>query len=177
MGLGAKYQFQGRHEHSLDSKFRLAIPVSFREVMDALGSPSLWVTNGERWLEVYPAQEWERFMASLNTAPKYNKQARVLKMFYASSAQEMVLDVQGRILIPKSLRDTAKLNRDVIIVGVGATIQIWDRGIWQDAFDQARPNFEDYISSLSEVREPKEEGAVVRQAHHAQDEPKDGDAT
>ena len=39
---------------------------------------------------------------------------------------EMECDKQGRILIPAHLRELAVLKKDAVIVGTGATIEIWN---------------------------------------------------
>ena len=44
-----------------------------------------------------------------------------------SGAEECPLDKQGRILIPQTLREYAKLDREVAIIGMVSNFEIWDR--------------------------------------------------
>ena len=42
------------------------------------------------------------------------------------------MDRQGRILIPAVLREFAKLEKDVVLVGVGSRIEIWNKALWTE---------------------------------------------
>ena len=42
------------------------------------------------------------------------------------------MDRQGRILIPAVLREFGKLEKDVVLVGVGSRIEIWNKSIWNE---------------------------------------------
>jgi MraZ protein len=50
-----------------------------------------------------------------------------MKRLLLSGAQECPFDSQGRLLVPADLREYAGLDRDVLIAGVGARIEIWDK--------------------------------------------------
>lgn len=41
-------------------------------------------------------------------------------------------DKQGRILIPQSLRDHAKLTKDVTVIGASSRAEIWDSVHWNE---------------------------------------------
>ena len=43
----------------------------------------------------------------------------------------MDCDKQGRILIPNNLRQHAKLEKDVYIIGVSTRVEIWDKSEWE----------------------------------------------
>jgi MraZ protein len=48
-----------------------------------------------------------------------------------STAQQVDIDNNGRILIPKYLRDVANLTAEAIIVGVGEALEIWSPDAWE----------------------------------------------
>jgi MraZ protein len=37
------------------------------------------------------------------------------------------LDGQGRLVVPRRLRDKARLDKDVVVMGVGTRLEIWAR--------------------------------------------------
>src|SRR5215203_5200180 len=47
-----------------------------------------------------------------------------------AEAADLTLDGQGRILIPPDLRRYAELEREALIVGVDASIEIWSPQRW-----------------------------------------------
>ena len=58
----------------------------------------------------------------------------------------MEVDKQGRILIPSVLREFAALEKDVVFVGVGSRIEIWNREGWDESIS-------DYDDDMDEVAE------------------------
>ena len=42
------------------------------------------------------------------------------------------VDRQGRILLPSVLRDFAGLEKEVVLVGVGSRIEIWNKVTWAE---------------------------------------------
>ena len=58
--------------------------------------------------------------------------ARGLQRFFFSGAAEVQPDKQGRILIPQQLREHAKLNKEVTLIGTLNRVEIWDSEKWKD---------------------------------------------
>ena len=113
----------GEFNHSIDEKGRLIIPAKLR---DDLGD-SFVICNGlEGCLFVYSQEEWNKFVAELETLPRMSKDARIFKRYFFGSASEGSFDKQGRVLVPPSLRKAAGLEKDVVLVGVQDRIEIWD---------------------------------------------------
>ena len=54
-------------------------------------------------------------------------------MLGGASACEV--DKQGRILLPAPLRTFAHLEKEVVLVGVGSRIEIWNRAAWDEKND------------------------------------------
>ena len=44
----------------------------------------------------------------------------------------MELDKQGRILLPAMLRETVGIEKEVIVMGVGNKVEIWDKAKWEE---------------------------------------------
>ena len=59
-------------------------------------------------------------------------------------------DRQGRILLPKTLKDFAQIKQDVMFVGVSSHMEIWAKERWREFFDNSRSSFEDIAEHLLE---------------------------
>lgn len=140
----------GRFTMTMDAKGRLALPASLREQLgDALDHP-LWITNGDRCLEIYPHDRWDAFVREVASLPPKAPRTRELVIYYVSAAQPVTLDKAGRILIPPSLRDEAGLRGDVVVVGMLQTIEIYNAEVFRQVFSRSRENYAANVSGLSE---------------------------
>ena len=122
--------FMSEYNHSIDPKGRVIVPVKFRE---SLGTEFVVTKGLDGCLFVFPNEEWNIFEEKLKSLPMSNKDARKFVRFFLAGAAVVELDKQGRILIPPVLRECAGLEKDVVVVGVGNRVEIWDKGRWDDA--------------------------------------------
>ena len=120
--------FMSEYNHTIDIKGRLIVPAKFRK---ELGDTFIVTKGFDECLLAYPKSEWTLFEEKLLQLPQNNKNARALVRHFMAGAVECEIDKQGRILIPQVLRNFAKLNKDVLLVGVGTKIEIWDKDIWE----------------------------------------------
>ncbi len=122
-------EFIGKYFFSMDSKGRITLPVKFRE---ALGE-GFYVTNGyEGSLSVFDRESWAAFSAKIKKLPSTNRAARFMQRTFLSGADRPEPDKQGKILISPPHRQYAGLTRDVVILGVGDHVEIWDQQRWDD---------------------------------------------
>ena len=95
-------------------KGRLIVPSKFRE---QLGEEFVVTKGLDGCLFVYENSEWKSFEEKLHALPLTNANARKFTRFFLAGASACELDRQGRILIPAVLREFAKLEKDVVLVG------------------------------------------------------------
>ena len=118
----------GEYEHSLDAKGRLIMPAKLRQDM----GEKFIVTKGlDGCLFAFSQEEWLNFETKLKTLPLSDRNARNFVRFFLSGATECELDKQGRFLIPNNLRNSAGLEKEVIIIGVGTRLEIWNKDTWE----------------------------------------------
>lgn len=78
----------------------------------------------------FSLSEWTNFEEKLKTLPLTNKNARDFVRFFLSGATECEIDKQGRFLIANNLREYAAMEKEVVIIGVGTRIEIWNKEKW-----------------------------------------------
>ena len=118
----------GEYEHSLDVKGRLIMPVKLR---NDIGEKFIITKGLDGCLFVFSQTEWSNFESKLKELPLTNKNARDFVRFFLSGATECEIDKQGRFLIVNNLRTYANIEKEVIIIGVGTRIEIWNKETWK----------------------------------------------
>lgn len=119
--------FLGTYEPKLDDKGRIILPAKFRDQL----AGGLVITRGqERCLYVFPNKTFESVLAKLQQAPMTSKEARAYTRVFLSGANDQIPDKQGRVTIPPLLRSYADLRKDLVIIGTGERVEIWDQEAW-----------------------------------------------
>jgi MraZ protein len=114
----------------MDDKGRITIPPRYRDILKERHEQHLIVTNLDGYLIAFPQSEWEVIEQRLSQLSILDKKFRSFQRFFVSGASECPFDRQGRILLPPSLRDYAKLDKDVVLAGAVRCFEIWDRQSW-----------------------------------------------
>ncbi|MBE5866391.1 MAG: division/cell wall cluster transcriptional repressor MraZ [Lachnospiraceae bacterium] len=138
--------FMSEYNHTIDAKGRLIIPSKFREV---LGDEFVVSKGMDGCLFVYANDDWQAFEQKLTSLPLINKQARNFSRFFLAGAATVELDKQGRILLPASLREFAELEKDVVLVGVGSRIEIWNKEKYEDMGEDM--DMDDIAAAMEEL--------------------------
>ncbi len=130
----------GTYTPKLDDKGRLFLPAKFRDQL----SEGLVVTRGqERCLTVWPMGAFQQLAGQAQEAPVTDKAVRDYTRLLFAGASDDQPDKQGRLSIPPMLREYASLTKDVIVIGVGNRLEIWDAQRWQDYSDGREQAFSD----------------------------------
>ncbi len=97
----------------------------------------------------FSQNEWENFETKLKTLPLTNKNARDFVRFFLSGAMECEIDKQGRFLISSNLRNVATLEKEVIIIGVGTRIEIWNKEKWENYNSEENISADDIAENMT----------------------------
>ena len=132
--------FSGNFKYTFDSKGRVNIPAQFRNQLlekpddgfDSQDSLFFHITYGnESCLYVYPrsvfrnlVERWEPLSDPLMGNEDDDKVQLYRRLM--AFAQPCRGDQQGRIIIPKEYIDYAGIDTEVLIVGMGNRIELWN---------------------------------------------------
>lgn len=121
--------FTGEHTQKMDTKGRTIVPAKFRE---ELGT-NVVVTRGlDGCLFAYSKEAWETLEEKLSSLPFTDRKVRDFNRFFLAGASDLETDKLGRVLMPSVLRGFASLDKEVVWVGVGNRIEIWDIDKWNE---------------------------------------------
>ena len=141
--------FYGEHEHTIDKKGRLIIPSKFREAFKEYDIQKFYITRGlDKCLFLFTENEWKSQESKFRSMPFTKSESRKFNRLYFAGAAQIECDKQGRILMPKYLKDFADIKKDVVIIGVSSRIEIWSKDIWQSYYKSSKESFEDIAEKL-----------------------------
>jgi MraZ protein len=121
--------FSGKHYKSLDAKGRLIIPAPFREILSSSHSSKLIITNEvfDKCLCAYAVDVWQQLIDRVSQLPQTSDAVKYYMRRVIGSAVESEIDRQGRVLVSPALRVDSGLNGEVVLLGLGNRIEIWDK--------------------------------------------------
>lgn len=140
--------FIGEYQHTLDPKNRVIMPSKFRE---KLGDSFVMTKGLDNCLFIYSSEEWSRVEEKLKSLPMTSKDARAFVRFFFAGACECELDKQGRIVMPNNLKDYARIDKELVIIGVSTRIEIWSREEWNKFNNDANISYEDVAEKMSQL--------------------------
>jgi len=120
--------FFGEFEYRIDEKDRVLIPPRFRGEL----REGVVLTPGvERCINAYPISGWKKLAAALTSGSVSRSKLRKLNRAIFATAFSLGLDGQGRIALPDPLREYARIEDEVIIVGVNTYLELWNTEQWE----------------------------------------------
>lgn len=118
----------GTDETSIDDKGRIVVAKSKRE---KLGDSFVLVLGKAGGLCLYPSAVFEELFREIFSVDTMNPaREEYTRLMLSSASDDLAFDQQGRLTIPKRLREEARLTGDVLVLGCGDRLEIWARDEW-----------------------------------------------
>ena len=110
--------FRGNHPTRVDEKGRLKVPAEFKRLIDEKYGTQFYITSLDgKVAQVYPFEEWQRIEEKLAKLSNFNPTKKKFLDRTNYYGQLVEIDGQGRLLVPALLRDAAKIQGEVAVVG------------------------------------------------------------
>jgi len=124
--------FRGTFDHTLDAKNRLTVPARYRAALSD-GVVLAMPVDLKPCVGVWRPEEYESYTRrALAELPPLSPRRTELERFFYGSSHDAELDAAGRIMVPGFLGQHAELAKEVVIVGVGDRLELWDKGAWTE---------------------------------------------
>jgi MraZ protein len=130
--------FTSEYESKLDAKGRLVLPARVKAQLPAHpsggpeGDTELVLRRGfERCLILYPMVEFKKVFSKISGLSEFNEEYRTLQRNFFSGTATVELDSNGRFLLPKNMLTYAQLEKDVMLVGMGNKVEIWNPTLYE----------------------------------------------
>ena len=138
----------GEYFHTIDTKGRVILPADFRS---ELGETFIITKGLDSCLFIYTMDEWEGLSTKLRQLPLAKAEARAFVRFFFSGARQLECDRQGRFLVPANLRAHARLQKEVVLIGVSSRIELWSREEWTRYNDEINPSVANLAENLVDL--------------------------
>jgi len=140
----------GQNEGKIDEKNRIAFPKRFRTIL----GDSLIITFGyENSLIVVSQKTWEALLEGTEGRPFIESETRDAQRFLLGGASFVELDDKGRFVLPSYLREFARIEEDVVFLGLYRYVEIWDKKRWIAYQKELAKNISDISKRLINGRE------------------------
>ena len=126
--------FLGESAHTLDDKGRVFVPKRLQEGLSRAADGTLvaYLTRGQdTCLYLFNEEGFQRALAEMNTRVFGAEDVRAVQRVFFANTTRAELDASGRILIPEKLRASAKLAKEIVMIGAGERAEIWARETWE----------------------------------------------
>lgn len=122
--------FFGEYSVSVTDGGRIAIPKKIRENLK--GDVCILTKGFDICLAGYDRDDWLKRTLEINTVSLLEKEQIEKRRVLFSGAQELVIDDQGRLVIPKLLTHYMNFSSQKMkVIGVGDHFEIWDESAWE----------------------------------------------
>lgn len=138
----------GKYTHDLDPKKRLTLPSKWRA---DLGKKVVVTSGLDNSLFVFPIKEWESIAEKLSLSGLGNHDSRSFNRFILANAYETDVDAAGRVVIPDSLKDFARLSDKVVLAGMYSRIELWDENAWNANIAKVNGEADALASKLNDL--------------------------
>ena len=135
----------GEFRHQLDDKNRIRIPAKLR---NQLGNDYIVMKGTNGCLFIFSQEEIENTLNSkLRELPLGDLKAQKSLRALFSSGYNIEEDSQGRFVLPNYLKEYAGIKKNVVSVGVGNRVELWDEEVWDNYNGDV--NIDDVIGELT----------------------------
>ena len=121
-------RFIGNIEAKTDSKGRVFLPACFRRILQAAGCDKVMLRKDvyQDCLVIYPEESWNQQLDLLRSRlDKWNAKHQMIFRQFVADVEELGIDSNGRILLPKRYMNMAAIKQEVRFIGMDDTIEIW----------------------------------------------------
>ncbi len=128
--------FRGEYEVTLDAKGRFLLPAAIKKQETEEMTSAFVVTRGfENCISLYPKNIWESIVNNFSKVNDLDDKVRVFRRYFINSGNDVDVDNAGRVLLPKNFIAFAGLDKEVVLVGAGKKIEIWDKSKYNEFFE------------------------------------------
>ena len=133
-----------------DSKGRFMLPAALKKQLLPVIQNGFVLKRAvfQPCLELYPMKEWEGLMQKINKLNRFKKKNNDFIRRFTAGVKVVEVDASGRLLMPKDLTVFAGILNELVVSSAVNIIEIWDKGNYEKAIDDAAVDFADLVEEV-----------------------------
>lgn len=144
----------GQYIGKLTEKNRTALPAKFRV---RIGDSAVIAKWYEGCLVVVAKSEWDNLLDRLTTKTSIiTSPVRDTDRFILGSAFEVKFDNQGRFILSEILIKYAGLKQELIFLGLGERVEIWDVDTWKKRENYIQEHAAKELEKIASTKDEKQ---------------------
>lgn len=140
----------GSFAHNLDEKGRLMIP---RKMREELGYKVYIMKGYEGSLSLYNEERYQKLVEEFSRLSFNQSKVRDYLRLQFASTYEMEVDKLGRVQIPTALLTKYNISKEVLVLGIGDHIEVWDKAKYEEYENGIRDEFESIAEEIDAKKE------------------------
>lgn len=129
--------FVGTEPYQLDDRNRIPIPPQYRAAFEKGG----YINRGQQpCLQLYTPESFNAMAQMYMSIPAETEEGDDARRAFFGSTRMVQKDSQGRVTIKEDLLEYAGITSQVLVVGVGDKLEIWDRETYLNRSPQSDQN-------------------------------------
>ncbi len=139
--------FFGSVRVKLDEKNRIRMPSKFSSILD---DKAIVMRGTQNSLFVMPTISMEKMWDAIYNAPISDFQAQDTLRLLNSGTFDIAKDNQDRFVLPQSLKSYAKIDKNIVLIGMRDRIEIWAEEIFDQKYNVTEESIDKAVTSLKD---------------------------
>lgn len=151
----------GELKRTLDERYRLSLPPEMAEAVTDEAGQTILVKERAGCLSLWKAADWKKRqddgiaiisqkMSSGRMEQRWSEVQRLGRLL-STRSREIQVAKRSRVLVPEGFREflNVKAGGEVMIVGAGICVEIWNPTHWLELLQEEMPEFSPLFKDLS----------------------------
>ncbi len=132
--------FLSTFENKVDTKGRVSLPAQFRNVLQEEGQSYLvlYESSINKCIEGCSLARIEELSKKIDDLDPFSDEKDAFSAIVLGGSAQLQFDKDGRILLPKNLKEFANIKSSATFIGKGQIFEIWQPDLFKDYLAEAR---------------------------------------
>ncbi len=132
--------FLSKFVNKIDKKSRVSVPSIYRNILSLKDSNNLIIYPSikNECIECCDSEYLENLFKIIKKIDPYSKERDAFETMILGSAHELLIDNEGRIIIPNTLSQNFQLKEYVAFIGKGEIFEIWNPSVLESHINNSK---------------------------------------